>query len=180
MPRTKPAPALTGDALVVEIHRQARALAKKRVPVDVADDIAQDITFECLIKIRAGRWRVRHADLTDVLRGVVRRRVVDWLRRREHGDERNAEHWRDREDSEHAWMSPELELEEPELAAVHERTLRELPSACRRAYLMVREEGESYNGAARRLGVSPSAVSAHIVTAQRRFGWVLMDKGVRR
>jgi hypothetical protein len=107
MPRTKPAPAFEGDALVVEIHRQARALAETHVRSDVADDIAQDVALECLIMIRAGRWSVRHADLTNVLCGVVRQRVVDWRRCRALGHERNAEYWRDLEDSEHAWMSPE-------------------------------------------------------------------------
>jgi RNA polymerase sigma-70 factor (ECF subfamily) len=179
MQHTKSTPALTGDALIVEIHRLAREFAGKRVAADVADDIAQDICLECLVKIRAGRWSVRHSDLAVFVRGVVRRRVVDWLRRREHGDERNAEHARELEEGEHAWMSPELLLEERELAVVREETLRELPTACRRAYLMVREEGESYKGAARRLGVSRSAVSAHIVTAQRRFRRVLLDRGVR-
>jgi hypothetical protein len=107
MPRTTPAPAFAGDALVVEIHRQARVLAETHVRRDVADDIAQDVVLECLIMIRASRWTVRHADLTNVLCGVVRQRVVDWRRCRALGHERDAEYWRDLEDSEHAWMSPE-------------------------------------------------------------------------
>jgi DNA-directed RNA polymerase specialized sigma24 family protein len=179
MPRTRPAPAFTGDALVVDIHRQIRALAIERVPSDVADDIAQDVVLECLIKIRAGRWSVRHADLTHVLGGVVHEPVLDWLRCRELGDEGNLEHGRDLEDSGHAWMSPELECEERERSAVDERTLEELPSACRRAYLMVREEGQ-YESAAQRFGVSRSAPSANVVRARRRFRRVLLDKSVCR
>jgi hypothetical protein len=107
MPRTRAAPAFTGDAAVVEIGGQARALAETHVRRDVADDIAQGVVLECSSKIHAGRWSVRHADLTNVLWGVVRERVLDWRRCRALGHECNAEQWRDLEDSEHASVSPD-------------------------------------------------------------------------
>ena len=55
MKRAKSSPAQMGDPLVVEIQRIARELVAKRVPAEVADDTAQDIALECLVKIRAGR-----------------------------------------------------------------------------------------------------------------------------
>ena len=54
MRRIENSPALTGGALFVEIHRQARAFAERGLAAAVADDIAQDITVDCLVKIRAG------------------------------------------------------------------------------------------------------------------------------
>ena len=95
MKRISSRPALTGDPLVIEIGRVARRFESKRVPADVADDIAQDLVLECLTKIRAGKWTVRHADLESFVRGVVRRRVLDWLRRCARADERNAQHARE-------------------------------------------------------------------------------------
>ena len=94
MRRTEDSPALTGGALFVEIHRQARAFAERGLAAAVADDIAQDITLDCLVKIRAGQWTLPAADLSKVLREIIRRRAADGVRRRQHIAERNAEHGR--------------------------------------------------------------------------------------
>lgn len=169
MQQTAPSPARTGDTLVIEIQRLARRFAAKRVPSETADDIAQDVVLECLVKLRAGQWTVRHKDLSDFVRKVVRRRIADWLRRCDRERARNVEYAHELEERECAWMSPEQEYEARELEAVREQTLNELPEACRRAYLLVREEGESYERVAERLGVTRSMVSAHVVKAQRRF-----------
>jgi len=115
MRRIENSPALTGGALVVEIHRQARAFAERGLAAAVADDIAQDITLDCLVKIRAGQWTPPAADLSKVLREIVRRRAADWVRRRQHGAQRNAEHGRELKERVRAWMSPELDFEEREL-----------------------------------------------------------------
>ena len=180
MKRAKSSPAQMGDPLVVEIQRIARELVAKRVPAEVADDIAQDIALECLVKIRAGRWTVRHTDLLSYSGGVVKRRVVDWHRRRKHAGERDAVYAHELKHGEHVWMSPELSMEERELVEAREETLRGLPSACRRAYLLVREEGESYTSAGRRLGGSRSTVNAHVVMAQHRFRRVLSERGLAK
>ena len=90
---------------------------------DVADDIAQDVVLECLLKVRAGRWRVAREALGAFVRRLVRRRAVDWLRRSQRRSERNAEHAREIRESTHAWMSPDLASEERELAEFHDRAL---------------------------------------------------------
>jgi DNA-directed RNA polymerase specialized sigma24 family protein len=74
-------------------------------------------------------------------------------------------------------MSPDLAFEERELSELYERTLNEMRYACRRTYLMVREDGESYKGAASRLGVSRSTVCARIVEAQGRLRRELAEQG---
>ena len=75
-------------------------------------------------------------------------------------------------------MSPELACEERELAEFHEEALGRLPELCRRTYLMVRDEDETYQNAALRLGVRPTTVSAHIATAQHRFRCELASRAI--
>ena len=123
---------------------------------------------------------MRHTDLLSYIGGVVKRHVVDWHRRRKHAGERDAVYAHELKHSEHVWMSPELSMEERELVEAREETLHGLPSACRRAYLLVREEGESDKSAGRRLGVSRSTVNAHVVMAQHRFRRVLSERGLAK
>ena len=52
--------------------------------------------------------------------------------------------------------------EERELCELLEQSLGRLPELRRRAYLMVREEEETYQRAAPRLGVRPTTVSTHV------------------
>ncbi|MNR50673.1 putative RNA polymerase sigma factor FecI [compost metagenome] len=48
-----------------------------------------------------------------------------------------------------------------------ERALHELPSACRRAFLMRQVEGMSHNEIARSLGISTDMVNKHLTRALR-------------
>jgi hypothetical protein len=129
MKRIPPSPALAGAASVIEIERLARVFAGKRVAAHVADDIAQDAVLESLVKIRAGWWTVRHANVEPFVKKVVGRHVVEWLRRRDHGDECNAEYARGVADRGHTWMEPEPMMEDREMAEMHEQTLCELSTA---------------------------------------------------
>jgi DNA-directed RNA polymerase specialized sigma24 family protein len=75
-------------------------------------------------------------------------------------------------------MAPDLAFEERELEDFHERTLVSLPDTCRRAFSMVRDADAPYDVVAEALGVSRSAVHAHVVTAQRRFRRKLAQIGI--
>jgi DNA-directed RNA polymerase specialized sigma24 family protein len=75
-------------------------------------------------------------------------------------------------------MSPELGIAEQELASLHASTLASLPDGCRHSYVMVRDDGTSYQTAAEELGVSRAAVCAHVVAAQRRFRRELFEYGI--
>ena len=165
------------DRLIVEIASLARRFAMKIVDEDPAEDIAQDVALQCLMKIRAGQWRVEAAHLQDFVRRVVRRKAVDLLRRSQAREQRHAEYALEAPASQ-TWMSPELAYEERELAEFHEQALGRLPESCRRTYLMVRDEEETYRSAASRLGVQPTTVSAHIVAAQQRFRRELAARGI--
>jgi len=75
-------------------------------------------------------------------------------------------------------MSPEEITEECVLGDLYDRTVAELPEGCRRAYVMVRERAGSYKSVAKALGVSPSAVSRHVVKAQQRLRDGFLASGI--
>lgn len=165
------------DRLIVEIATLARHFAVKIVKADAAEDIAQDVVLQCLTKIRAGKWRVEAAELPAFVRRVVRRKAVDLLRRSQARDERHTEYAREMQTSP-TWMAPDLAYEERELAELHEQALGRLPEVCRQTYLMVRAENETYENVASRLGIQPTTVSYHMVTAQERLRRELAQRGI--
>jgi RNA polymerase sigma factor (sigma-70 family) len=155
------------DAIVIDIARIAERRAREIVGEQRARDLAHDVVLECLVKLRAGTWKVAVSSLQAFVCRMVRRRAIDAVRRSQRSDVRNGEHARERREGAHAWMSPELAMEERELLELHGRTLASLPSGCRRAYVMVREEEATYEAAAERLGLSPATVNVHVVSRER-------------
>jgi len=75
-------------------------------------------------------------------------------------------------------MRPDTSGADRELHALYTRTLESLPPACQRTYVMVREQGMTYEQVADALGVSRSAVSANIVRAQRAFRRELLARDI--
>ena len=75
-------------------------------------------------------------------------------------------------------MSPEAALDDAELEGFYRRTLAGVPEACRRAYVMVREERLTYGMAAEALGVSSHTIGVYVFTVQRRFREALGEIGV--
>jgi RNA polymerase sigma-70 factor (ECF subfamily) len=135
--------------LLLEITRLARRFARHIVTAREVDDLVQDVVLRCLVGIREGRWNGRVAPLPVIIGHIVRCRAVDALRRRQCTAEREAEFRREVCETSHAWMAPDAVAEERELKALHAKALASLSPACRRAYVMVREEGLSYTQAAR-------------------------------
>lgn len=171
-------PAACSEAqLLMDVATLARRFAGKYMCTHDAEDLAQDVVLECLIRMRAGKWKPI-ISLGAFVRAMVWRRRTDSLRQRERRTSRDAEHARALTESVHTWMSPEHALEERELLSFHEQTLTSLPRSCRRAYVMVREEEAPYQLVADRLGVSRATVCAHVVAAQRRFRLELLEQGI--
>ena len=168
---------IADDRLIADIATLARRFATHIVDDDAAEDIAQDVALQCLIVIREGRWRIDAAEVPDFVRRVVRRKAVDRLRRSQARERRHDDYARETHASP-TWMSPELAYEERELAELHALALGRLPARCRRTYLMVRDEGETYESAASRLGVRPTTVSAHVVTAHTHLRRALASRGI--
>ena len=78
-----------------------------------------------------------------------------------------------------AWMNPEAQWEERELAALYGATLMKLRPRCRQAFVAVREHGQSYAEAARTLGTSEKMIGKFITEAQRVFRAELRARGIR-
>jgi RNA polymerase sigma-70 factor (ECF subfamily) len=167
------------ETLLVEIARLAREFARSNnVKARHVDDLVQDVVLECLVSIREGQWNGDEAPLPKIVGRIVRCRAVDALRHRQRTAAREADFSREVNETSHAWMAPDAVAEERELQALHEKALAALPPACRRAYVMVREEGFSYAQAATILGVSRSGVSAFVVKAQRKLRGQLKRRGI--
>src|SRR5690242_16167893 len=97
------------DALAVEVHALAHAHARKiERDRDVAQDAAQDVVLDCLIRAREGTWSTGGRTLSGYVACLVRRRLA--VLRRDHGRAmlRDMEHLRDREPEVRLWKEPAL------------------------------------------------------------------------
>ena len=166
------------ERLLIRIADLAWREAFHRGGPEFAEDLAQDVVLECLVKVRTRRGRLTGRTLKGFVRQVVRRRWLDSLRLARRRATREEEHAREATGGPRLWMSPELKLVDAELTHFHESTLASLPSGCRRSYLMVREEDASYQLTADLLGVSRATVNAHVVAAQRKFREGLPKYGI--
>lgn len=160
------------DAFLIEVSTHARRYARRFSLLgdsQDADDIAQDVVCECLIALRNGKGVVIATNIASFVRTMVLRRLVDALRADTRRHARDEEYMHDLADQPHVWMSPEMALEAEELDNVVHRAIASLPPVCRRVYLMIREDGHSYQEVAQSLGISPNTVREHLVDAQRRL-----------
>ena len=165
------------EHLLLEIHALARRRARKVLEPDVADDVAQDVVLECLVKMRDGAW-CRPVSLAGLVRQMVLRRTVDVYRRDRRRAERSAVHLSQSKASPPSWMQPDLALEELEYTALRASVLHVLPEGCRRVFAMVREEGLAYGAVATLLGLSRATVCAHVVHAQSKLRSQLIESGI--
>lgn len=166
------------EAILVEVERLARTHARAALPADSADDIAHDVVLEMLRRLRAGFVVPGAAELSSLVRKLVRGRRLDQLRRETRQARHEAEYARQRYRHDPAWMSPEATLDDIELERFHQKTLMYLPPACRRAYMMVRDGHTTYEAAAQALAVSPRTIGCYVFTAQREFRRALEAAGI--
>jgi RNA polymerase sigma factor (sigma-70 family) len=170
------------NALVSMIHSLAHRAAKRQAPRrSDAPDAAQDVVLHCLRRIREGTWqgvRLVGGNLESHISCLVKRRLAVLKRQRRRGMERDMEYLRDLDAGVRTWMEPEAAIDDVELSALREATLKKLSTRCRAAFELVRNERLSYEMAAERLGVTPSTVKAHVIRAQGAFRAVLRERGV--
>jgi RNA polymerase sigma factor (sigma-70 family) len=166
------------EDLLIHIARLARVFGAGVIPKHSREDIAQDIALECLIRMRAGQWNVPRDAVDSYVFRAVELKAFDLIRRRQRRKAREEVHACEIAEGVHAWMRPDISGADRELHALYTRTLESLPPACQRTYVMVREQGMSYEDAAHALGISRSAVSANIVRAQRAFRRELVARDI--
>jgi RNA polymerase sigma factor (sigma-70 family) len=169
------------EALLLErVHTRARVMARRRVKSrERAEDIAQDVAMECLLRVRSGTWDVAPERLDAYLARSISRRRIYIRKKRRRDAARDWTYLSEISASRRAWMNPEVQWRERELAALYETTLQSLPYRCRQAFIAVREHGQSYADAARSQGVSVKMIAKFITEAQRVFRRVLRQHGIR-
>jgi RNA polymerase sigma-70 factor (ECF subfamily) len=170
--------AAADERVLIYISRLAHVFVIGLVPKHSREDVAQDVTLKCLIRMRAGEWEVAPEAIVSYVFRAVEHEAIDFARRRKGRKAREEVHGREMEDGVHAWMRPDISGDDRELHTLYTRTLESLPPACQRTYVMVREQGMSYEDVAQALGVSRSAVSANIVRAQRAFRRELLARDI--
>jgi RNA polymerase sigma factor (sigma-70 family) len=174
------------DALIVTISFVAHDCAHvftHRVPsrrdTDLAADLAQEVVLSCLTRLRDGRWKTLQKPLVlPLVLALLQRRAVDRIRRGIRCAKRERLYVDDVVNAEPAWMSPDLNLEEKELAALHRRARERIPPAYREAHEMVRDEECTYREVARRLGISPLTVTSYVTRARRQYREELLLYGI--
>ncbi len=166
-------------SLVEQVHASARELARRLVKgKQRADDIAQDVALDFLLRLRSGH-EVKPEKLDSYVAAIVLRRRTDARLRRRRTAARDWVYLSEIAASRRAWMDPETQLQERELAELYERTLDSLPRRWREAFVAVREHDQSYAEAARTLGVSVKLIAKFITQAQGVFRGVLRERGIR-
>lgn len=166
------------DRFLNDLSTYARREARRRwLGTDETDDLAQEIVMECLANLRAGKDIVVTIGVESFARTMVKRRIVDTKRADSRRTARDSEFERERTEREHTWMSPEQTLDFTELEACIARTIASLPRRCRRVYEMLQENDATYGRVARALGISRTAVCAHVVTARRRIRAAVVKLG---
>ena len=138
------------------------------------DDIAQDVTLDCLASIQGGKTEISTMDITSFVWTMVIRRTLNVARAADRRDARALACVRN-EDDMHSWMSPEAQVEHDELVALVKLTVASLPPMCRRLFPMVREDDASYADVALTLGITRRTVNELLVTARRRLRAALVD-----
>jgi RNA polymerase sigma factor (sigma-70 family) len=165
------------EAFLIAVSAVARPYARLLTSRDDAFDIAQDVVLDCLTNLCDGGCPFDVMANVGLIKTMVLRRLLMLLRANDRRATRDAQHELERTDSTHIWMQPDLGVEAQELEDVLEKTIASLPRMCRRVYVMVRDDGASYQIVANVLGVSRASVNAHMVSAQRRLRVALIEQG---
>lgn len=157
-------------------HRIASAIL--RDALEDAEDMAQDVVLECLLKIRAGRWYTGPDAIKPLVRWLIRRRIIDRRRWRLGEERRDFHHLRELMKQRREWMSPDSGIRVGEVIKEYQRALWGLTPACREAFILVRERGMSHEQAAATLRVKTSTVSANVALARGEVLAALQRNGI--
>jgi len=178
MPESQQRSTSEQDEYLLRLYQMMQRYAPKYARKDQVDDVVHEIVEKVLVALRNGTW-----DYPDVVDEAFARRLLanhvnNRHKKRRTADEHDGEHLRCRELTHPAWMSPDLADGEEWAVEVQERVLAALPRRCRMAYYMVRVEGDTYAGAAARLGVTTHSVGAYIKRVHRLMREELAALGI--
>ena len=156
----------------------ARGIARRHVPPEVAEDIAQDIVLGFVVRLDAGRLREPPMYLYALVRRIVLRRVIDLDRK--HSAERESEesYARQIDAAIREWMRPDVVIELNEIKALETEALEEMSPDSREVFVLIREGSTSYKAAGELLGLTPMAICGHVVAAHRALRSVFEQRGI--
>ena len=154
---------------LVEVTTLAATWARRMLLVEDVDDIAQDVTLDCLAMLRAGRPMPDPRARNQFVRGIVRHRVIDDLRSAERRIWRETEFARELEGEEHLWMSPEKALDDQELQHVIALTIDAMPPRRRQVYLLASDEGATDQSVGALLDMQVNTIHQHANNARRQL-----------
>jgi len=166
------------DEMLIRVRDIANTAARKRCRGDEAEDVAQDIVLSFLEKFHAGCITEPPAHVAKLVTYLVHQRLVDRERRADARTRRETEFVDRLVLNQPEWMRPDDAHDASELGDLHTRLIAELPETRRKAYVLVREDARTYKLAAKHLGITPLAICAHVVSAQKYFRRRLASEGV--
>jgi len=160
--------------LIGRVRDMAYQFARRLTSDANAEDIAQDVAFDCLLKIRRNEWRV-DPSLEALVASMTWRKHACRRRKEKHRRISQGQYLSERSASAPDWMHPASGAERQEVAMMRQRALEELPMLTRIAYRMVREQGATQRFTAESMGVSQGSVAFHLGRAEEH----LMDRLVQ-
>ena len=177
MPTTaRPTTAQT-DALVIQVSTVGRQAARRPLILHNladADDIAQDVTLDCLAGFRSGKQEIITTDVARFVWTLPIRRALNVARAADRRDTRATASIQD-EGEVRAWMSHGAMVEYAELEALAALAVAALPLMCRRVFLVVGDDDTSYAAIALTLSITRDTPSEHLETGQPRLRAALVD-----
>lgn len=153
---------------VAQVRDLAFRYALRKTDYDTADDIAQEVAIDCLLRLRRNQWRVAKSKKA-LVASMTRNKLSTLKEKKKHRKEREEQFMAERSARCPEWMDPARRFEEREEVLIRARALEELPKKCRSAYLLVREDGVTRREVARRLGISFGLVVNHVARAERHL-----------
>lgn len=153
---------------VDQVRELAFRYALRKTDYDSAGDIAQEVAFDCLLRLRRNRWQVAKSQKA-LVASMTRHKLSTLRVKKNNRKEREEQFMAERSARCPEWMDPARRFEEREEVLIRAQALEELPEKCRSAYLLVREEGVTRREVARRLGISFGLVVNHVARAERQL-----------
>jgi RNA polymerase sigma factor (sigma-70 family) len=157
------------DRFLVEMYARLNEFAGSYIREDRVEDLVHDIIADVLVDLRKATLSTPMSTDEAFVKHLLSRYVANGHRRRRTAESHDGEHLRVRELEHPSWMSHDPSDREEFILEVQARVLEKLPRRCRMAYQMVRNEGCTYQEAAKRIGVSHHTVCNYLVKAQRAF-----------
>jgi hypothetical protein len=166
------------DGLLVRIYELAQRTPRRIAGRFSRDDVIQDVALACLIELRAGRWTIPPEEIDEEVARRMRNRATSSRRSARRALARDVAHLIGIESAPREWMSQQLELDTKHYDQFIERVYDSLPRRIVRLHRLIRDDGLTYDGAARIMGVSPRMAHEQVSFVQGLFRSAMVAAGI--